>query len=201
MSQTIAINLAVEDALSEVVLRKMLESCERPFEVANCYYQGGFGYLKKRISGFNNAARGVPFLVLTDLDRSECAPTLISEWLPNHRHPNLLFRVAVREVEAWLLAHRPAFVKFLAVSEAHIPLSPESIDDPKRTLISAARRSKRREIREAIVPAEGTTAKQGPDYNSCLARFVTDVWNPHAAKQHADSLKRAMRCLEQFSQS
>lgn len=201
MSQTIAINLAVEDALSEAVLRKMLESCVRPFEVANCYGRGGFGYLKKQIGGFNNASRSVPFLVLTDLDRCECAPALIAEWLPNPRHSNLLFRVAVREVEAWLLAHRPAIAEFLAVSEAHIPLMPETLDDPKLTLISAARRSRRREIREAIVPAAGTTAKQGPDYNSCLARFVAEAWDPHAAQKHADSLKRALRRLENFAPS
>lgn len=199
MSGPIALNLAVEDSLSEAVLRRMLAVLGSRFEVANCFGHGGFGYLKKSVKGFNNAAKGIPFLLLTDLDKDECAPSLIAEWLPVTRHHNLLFRVAVREVEAWLLAHRSALADYFAVSEAHIPVDPESLPDPKQSLIAAARKSRRREIREAIVPAAGTSAKQGPDYNACLGRFVIENWDPHEAQKQSDSLKRTMRCLAKFA--
>jgi len=43
------------------------------------------------------------------------------KWLPYPKHPNLLFRVAVKEVEAWLLAHRAAFATFLGISDKLIP--------------------------------------------------------------------------------
>jgi hypothetical protein len=104
----IPINLAVEDELSEVVSRKLLKVTRRSYVVGACYSQGGFGYLRKKISGFNNAAKGTPFFVLTDLDRGPCASALIGEWLPSPipKHPNLILRVAVQEVEAWLLAAR-----------------------------------------------------------------------------------------------
>jgi len=76
MMQPIPIHIAVEDPLSEAVLRKILICSNRPYIVGSCFNRGGFGYLKKNIRGFNNAAKGTPFLVLTDLDRTECAPVL-----------------------------------------------------------------------------------------------------------------------------
>ena len=54
MSLLIPINLAVEDDLSESVLRKILQD---RYVVGNCYKRGGFGYLKKNIAGFNPSAR------------------------------------------------------------------------------------------------------------------------------------------------
>jgi hypothetical protein len=48
---SIPINLAVEDALSEAVLREMLKQSQRPFSIGNCLMNSGYGYLKKNISG------------------------------------------------------------------------------------------------------------------------------------------------------
>jgi hypothetical protein len=117
----IPINLAVEDLLSEAVLRKILLYSEKPYAIGTCFCKGGYDYLKKSILGFNNAAKATPFLVLTDLDRTECPPVLLREWLPYPKHPNLIFRVAVKEVEAWLLAHRDAFARFLGIQRRLIP--------------------------------------------------------------------------------
>ena len=104
----IPVNLATEDELSETVLLKVLKHLNR-FAVGNCYRRGGYGYLRKTISGWNGAARGIPFVLLTDLDDCECPQKLLETWLGTTRHPNLLFRVAVREVESWLLADREFF--------------------------------------------------------------------------------------------
>ena len=116
------VNLAVEDDLSEVVLRTMLHKSGRQYAVCFCYGRSGFGYLKRKIVGFNNAAKGTPFLVLTDLDKKECAPLLIQEWLQVPKHPNLLFRIAVRSVESWLLADRTSFASYLGVQRNSIPV-------------------------------------------------------------------------------
>ncbi len=99
----IPLNLATEDELSETVLLKLLSETGR-YSVGQTYRQGGFGYLKRTISGWNAAAVGTPFLVLTDLDEAACPASLLRSWLPTPPHPNLIFRVAVREVESWLLA-------------------------------------------------------------------------------------------------
>jgi hypothetical protein len=98
---------------------------------------------------------------LTDLDQHGCAPEIIKGWLREQPHGNLVFRVAVREVEAWLLADRVGFAKFLDVSIDLLPQEPDEVLDPKQTLINLARRSRIRSLREALVPRERSTAVQG----------------------------------------
>jgi hypothetical protein len=65
----IPVNLAVEDALSEAALRRILQVVNREYAIGFVYNQGGFGYLKRITPGLNNAAKGTPFLLLTDLDK------------------------------------------------------------------------------------------------------------------------------------
>ena len=195
MSLLIPINLAVEDDLSEAVLRRILQT---RYDVGVCYKRGGFGYLKKTIRGFNNASKGMPHIVLTDLDRGGCAPALIKEWLSVPIHHNLLFRVAVREVESWVLADRDRFAKFLGIRKTLVPVNVDAIDDPKKCLINLARNSRKRNLREDIVPTEGSTAKQGPDYNGRLKSFVEEFWNPYEAMHNSPSLRRTIRAVEKF---
>lgn len=197
--QPIPINLAVEDFLSEAVLRKILRFTRKPYATGTCFCKGGYGYLKKNIQGFNHAAKTTPFLVLTDLDNIECPPTLIKEWLPHPKHPNLLFRVAVREIEAWLLAHREAFAKFLGIKTHSIPSNVDTISDPKQFLLSLAKKSKKRQLREAITPAPGSTARVGPDYNGQLGLFVERVWDVATASQHSPSLQRTVKVVKDFN--
>lgn len=193
----IPINLATEDELSEVALSKLLSETDR-YAVGFRYRKGGFGYLRKTIHGWNRAAKSTPFLVLTDLDEVPCASALIEEWLAVPRHPNLLFRVAVREIESWLLADSENFSKFLGVRPSVIPKNPDELEDPKATLIQVASASRFSEIRESIVPRRGSTAKQGPDYNGCLGRFVREFWDVDAAKRNSPSLARTVHRLATF---
>jgi hypothetical protein len=197
MSEGFIINLAFEDPLHEAVLRKIL--FQFSFSVGRCFSHGGYGYLKTKIQGFNNAARVTPFLVLADLDKIECAPILIKEWLPFPRHPNLLFRVAVREVESWVLAHRNAFSKYLGIDKNKIPVSVDEIFDPKQFLINLARKSRYKELREAIVPRSGSSAQQGPDYNGKLAIFVNDYWDVATAARNSPSLQKMLNALVSYN--
>jgi len=196
--QRIPLDIVVEDTLSETVFAKLLEHSGKPYVLGACYRKGGFGYIKKNISGFNRAARGRPFFVLTDLDQYECAPDLIREWLQEPMTANFVFRVAVREVEAWLLADRDGIADFLGVSVQSIPLDAEDIDDPKLLIIQLGRTSRRRDIRADIAPPTGSTAKQGPDYNARLQSFVMTTWSVDAACSRSDSLFRAVRRLRTF---
>jgi hypothetical protein len=196
----IPINLVVEDELSVVVLRKILDHSARPFVVGAVYGNEGFGYVKSRLRAFNQAAKGMAYLLLVDLDRAECAPVLIREWFGAvRRHPNLLFRVAAREVEAWLLAHRSAFARFARIRELLVPGDVEKIPDPKRCVIDLVSRSRSRGLRNDVVPRPGSTSRQGPNYNAALARFVLTDWDPGEAMQRADSLRRLVNVLNVFS--
>ncbi len=134
--------------------------------------------------------------MLTDLDQCPCASALITDWMGNvRRHHKLLLRVAVREVEAWLLADPQPLANFLNVSASRIPTAPDQLPDPKRTLVQLARRSRTRSIRMDIAPAEGSTATQGPNYNGALRPFVENEWNPQQARISSPSLDRAIRAI------
>lgn len=143
----IPINLVFEDVLSEAVIKQMLKQSQRPFSVGNCLNKRGNDQIKKNLLGFNHAAKGMPYLVLTDLDKADCPLVILSEWLTQPKHPNLLFRIAVKEVEAWLLAHRAAFAEFLGISIDLIPVDADRIPDPKQLLINLAKKSKKRNLR------------------------------------------------------
>ena len=175
----------------------MLEQTRRPYEVWSCLGSRGKDYIRDRISGFNGAARGMPYLVLADLDDIECAPLLVRAWLPGRPHPNLVFRIAVREVEAWVLAHRGAFARFLGIPRERIPEDVETIARPKEFLISLARKSRKTRLVEDIIP-RGETSRQGPDYNGRLGQFVRTDWDIHEAMHHSDSLRRAYQALLAF---
>ena len=197
----IPINLAVEDDLSEWVLRVLIDYVNREYSIGTTYGRNGFGYLRKTVRGWNTAARGIPFVLLTDLDKATCPADLIQEWLGVPLHPNLIFRVAVREVESWLLADVRNLASYLTVRQSMIPTNCDALDDPKAELVKVANRAKSRDIRERIVPSPGSTAKQGPDYNGCLGVFVRDHWDIGEACAASASLNRAFQRLKTFEPS
>lgn len=203
MSALISIRLAVEDDLSEYVLRRVLRERRVSYCVGPVYKHGGFGYLKKRASGFNNAAKASPFLLLTDLDEHLCPPALIASWIPGALHRDFLLRVAVREVEAWLLGDDQGFIRFLALQGTKRIHDPEALKDPKGTLLKLAARVRKRDVREALVRTDLRTGSlsQGPDYNGTLAEFVLDKWDIGCAIARCPSLARLCKALDRLEQN
>ncbi len=196
--EIIYFSIAVEDELSEITTRQLIKKSSPQFQVATVYREDGFGYLKRKIDKFNNASKAMPFFVLTDLDNYACATELKTAWLKSAAHPNFLFRVAVREVESWLLADAKGIAMFMGVSKDLIPDTPDALPNPKAKLIELAKRSSKREIREDIVPKKNSTMKIGPNYNARLSSFVNHAWNLQTAIEHSDSLKRAFNALKNF---
>lgn len=193
MSSSLSVNILVEGDLDEAVLKKVLDFVD--IEVTNVYGRRGKNYLKENVGRFNQAARHGKWVLLVDLNKdAECPPPLIASWLPA-RHPNLQFRVAVRAIEAWLLAERKEMARFLAVSPQRIPMVPEEEQRPKNTLIDLARYSKSRSIRSDIVPPEGSSASQGKLYTTRLIEFALRYWNPRRAAANSPSLKRSLDSL------
>ncbi len=194
----IPITLAVEDELSNVVARKVLTAVGR-YSVVATYGRQGNTFLKKKLKAYNSAAAHGVWLVMTDLDQALCPPSLIVEWFgKTKRDSNLLFAVVVREVEAWLLADREGFARFGGMRVASIPLKPEQIQNPKEELIRLMRLSRKRELREDIVPAEGTGRRQGFNYNGTLSLYVRDFWSLPIAQANSASLDRLVRMLREF---
>lgn len=191
------ISAAVEGVTDEAVVRRLVAHVGA--EPGTVYGRVGKPHLKERIAGYNNAARHAPWFVLVDLDRdADCAPPLVAGWLPEPA-PLLCFRVAVRAVEAWLLADADAIAGFLGVARKKIPGDPDALPAPKQALVNLARASRRRAVREDIVPREGSGRPVGPAYASRLIEFASSSWRPAAAADRSDSLRRAIACLRNLA--
>lgn len=193
------VNLVVEDELSEWICRKLLAHVS--LEAGIVYGKQGFGYIKTRLQGFNHAAKGTPYLVLADLDRFECAAGLWDAWVPKvPRHRNLIFRIAVREVESWLLADGQNLNRFFGLKGQELFSNPDELADPKREVLAIAAKSPKRKLREAIVfQTRDGRLLQGPDYNFSLIGFVENGWNLERAMGKSESLKRAVQAIDRFA--
>jgi len=192
------ITLAVEGVTDEAVAKRLL--LEAGLEPGPVYGRGGKRTLDERLAGYNNAARFSSWLVLRDLDDdAPCAPDLRRKLLPNPAQ-RMRLQIAVHAIEAWLLADGESLSDFLSVSRTRVPDSPEVVLHPKRVLVELARRSRRRAIREALVPAPGTTARVGPGYAAALIEFAAQHWRPHVAASRSESLARLRSFLRAVSQ-
>ena len=191
------ITLVVEDSLSEAVGRKIVDQSDNNISITRCLGKKGFGYLKARINNFNSAAKTEPIFVLTDQDIG-CPPDKINNWFNGKPHANLIFRIAVMEIESWIMADRKALAEFLAISPANFPQNMDEIPDPKNFLLAKAKKSRKRGLKEDIIPKEGSIAKVGPNYNARLSDFVRNTWDVHRAIRHSESLSRAFKKLRSF---
>ena len=189
--------LATEDALSEAIGQRLVEDTDSDLAVTQLLRRRGFGYLKSRMRNFCELARHTPVLLLTDLDKEDCPATLIGDWSRRDAIPRqLLFRVAVRQVESWLLADRDGMARLLNISVRHLPRDPDSLPNAKRSLLQLSQRAPRA-MREDLVGETGATAAQGLGYNSVLSKFVRSSWNPSQAILRSNSLARTrMRLTE-----
>lgn len=183
---------AVEGEVDEAVFARLVISAggaPRP-----PYGKHGRQTLLSHLHGYNLAAARTPWLVLVDLDDDDCAPDLIARYLPRPS-PLMAFRVAVREVEAWLLADAERLSSFLGVSPARIPLDPDAVAEPKDAMVHLAAGSRRRDIKADMVPRPSSGRRVGPAYNSRLVEFVIDGdagWSIENASVRSDSLRRAV---------
>jgi hypothetical protein len=183
--------VAVEGETDLAVIETICESMGLRIRVP--YVCDGVSNLRRRLPGFNDAARYSPWLVVTDLDNRECAAGYRRDLVPAPS-PGMCLRIAVRETEAWVLAHREAVAAWLCVSQDLVPLAPDELPDPKQALITLARRSKR-VLREDLVPRPGSGRLVGPAYASRLREFAHGDWKAEVARTCSPSLDRAMRAL------
>lgn len=187
------VRCAVEGDLDEAIARRLLE--HSALEPGKVYGRMGKQHLRQNIGGYANAARHTPWLVLVDLDdEAPCGGELVEAWMPD-RPAMLALRVAVREVEAWLLGDRTGIARFLNVSRDIVPRSPDALVDPKTSLVNIARRSRTRAVREGLPPRPGSGRSIGPLYVTELSRFVRDHWDVDAATTQSSSLARCLAAL------
>ncbi len=187
--------LATEDELSEAVGIKLLIECCPNLSLQHRLGRKGNGYLRARLANFNQMARYQHVLILTDLDAAACPLRLLRTWAGNLRiHDRLSLRIAVREIESWLLADHVAMRALLGSDKVRLPEDPDMLAYPKAKLLQLAE-SAPRAVREDICRRQGAVASQGLGYNARLSAFVREHWMPHRAAERSSSLQRACRKL------
>ncbi|MCP4714049.1 MAG: hypothetical protein GY868_02945 [Deltaproteobacteria bacterium] len=164
---------------------------------------GGAGAIKAKAPVFQKMAKaGLYTFVLTDLDSEECAATLIRNWfaIPKGQFINLpievSFRVAVCEVESWIMADRDAFAQFLGIAKVNFPLTPDDLLDPKQHLFNILRRKGLKKWHKEMLPKGSSHI--GPLYNEILCEFIVRKWSPMRAAKLSPSLKRAFVALQRL---
>ena len=109
--------LAVEDSLSDVVSTKILKhfGIEIIQRIPNTYQ--GKSYLQRRANELNRSTAGPLYVFMfADLDSPQtCVPELIQSWVKAPLKPDFFLRVAVMEIESWIMADRRALATFLSI--------------------------------------------------------------------------------------
>jgi Domain of unknown function (DUF4276) len=188
--------LAAEDIPGLAVGRKLIAEA-KPLTVYREENARGNGRLKKNVKSYDEMGRcGLPVLMLTDLDSFECATALKNTWLKHDTAADFLFRICVREVEAWLLGHCSAMAELLRIPMSQISSNPEQLADPKAELIRLAQRSPAK-IRKAITPVG--TSSIGPGYNDLFETFIRESWVPEVAAKSCPSLEKTRRRIAELA--
>jgi len=192
-----SIAIATEDELSEQVGKRLVS--EAGLEVSMVLRKNGNGYLRSSIAKFATMALHHPVLVITDLDTGHSPAHLRMQWLNQKKTPDgLLFHVAVREVEAWLLADHVGMKKLLGAKIGKLPEAPESLRDPKASFLGIASKAPR-DIRSDLVSERNSMAAQGLGYNTRLGQFASTHWKPDEAALRSPSLAALRTDLAELS--
>ncbi len=192
--------LAAEDRLG-LALGSRLVGEQPALQIWRKDDSGGCVKLKVDVGKYNQMAGiGYPVLLLTDLDRRPCCTDLLNSWLGEGRKPNLnfLLRICVREAEAWLLAHPAPLARLFKLSVSRFPTQPETLADPKAELLKLAAKAPAK-IRKALLPAAGSSATIGREYNDVLCPLVRGEWDIEEASRRAPSLQRARSRIRELA--
>lgn len=187
----------VEGQADETIVRRLAQLAG--FLECKIYGREGKGFIKARRAKYSQAASfHAPYLILVDLDRdADCAPQFLRNWAVGSK-PHLVFAVAVRTIETWVMADQKKFAQFFGVPEGKVPSRPEELVNPKLELINLARGSTKREIKQGIVPMN-SSAREGPLYNTLIGEFVDGGgWRPDFAAKSSPSLERTIRRLKEM---
>lgn len=185
------VNVAGEGRVDVIVATRLLATAGLGVELK--IETGGSGRLDQKLAGYQRSSDHLPWLILRDLDQAPCAPALLQR-LGVRATAMFSVRIPVRAIEAWLLADDERLAAFLDVPRSAIPADPDILTAPKLAVVAAARRSRSKRRRDAMVPQSDRMAV-GPGYAAALEQFATSEWRPDRARQRSASLERALRAV------
>jgi len=188
------IAVATEDQLSEAIALRLLADVQAPHYITHRLRKGGFGYLRSKMGSWYQMAQHQVMVVLTDLDRANCLVEFREQWLTAHPPENLVFRVAVREVESWVLADHIA-MRALIGPRGVLPPAPDSLADPKQVLLALVKGAPT-PVRDDLLKVVDGNLAQGLGYNARLTAWVESEWCPNRTAERSPSLARARNRLQ-----
>lgn len=189
------VKVVVEGTVDFAVAQRLLARVDATATLA-ADFRGKQPILEK-LNGYVIASRHQPWFVLIDLDDDDCATALISPWLPLDSG-QIAVRVAVREIEAWLLADSE-FARVLRVPTNTLPVAPDDVSTPKRVVVELVRsHCQTKRIRSAVLPTRGS-GSIGTGYKALLIDFIREHWDPDRAAERSESLRRCLTALERLT--
>lgn len=195
------VRVVMEGTSDLAAVEKVVASRGAHVDLERAIIAGGKTNLDPRIHSYNAAAKHGAWFVLRDADHDghDCPVALRNSLLPeDQKTGSLCLRLAVRSLEAWLLADRDAVVDHFLVPRSRIPARPEEEHQPKQTFVNACRSSRRSDVRKGVVPPAGSPRDVGPEYVAFATEFFQQSWRPDEAATAAPSLKRALAEIDQL---
>ncbi len=183
------IAIATEDQLSEAIVLRLISEIPTPHQITFKLGKRGNGYLRSKMNSWYQMAQLQVMVILTDLDRANCLVEFRDQWLVVAPPQNLILRIAVREVESWVLADHVA-LRALIGAKGVLPAAPDDLADPKQSLLGLAGNAPR-QIREDLLKTIDGNMAQGLGYNARLTAWVNSEWSPQRAADRSPSLARA----------
>ncbi len=203
-AEVTSVGLVVEGFTDRAAGEALLRSKGLDVDYRRVIVTNGKSTLDRRLDKYNEAAKRAPWLVLRDADRDadDCVVQLRHALLPQaNQAAAMCFRLAVRSLDAWLMADQGAFSEFFGVSPSSVPAAPDSLDDPKRELVAACRRSHKALIRKGMTPPSGSVRATGPEYASMVSEYAATAWRPMLAANASPSLARALHDIDRLIQN
>jgi len=208
MKQGIYCYSYVEDVLSKAVVCKivayvnsLLIAKELSFRPGFPSVTGGNGRLRSIAQRFIPSAKaGLCVIIVTDLDTVPTPNELGKVWFNINCLSELphafIFRIAIREIESWIMADRVGFSTYMSFSMSNLPVQVDDIADPKGYLLNLIQRKCNKKWQKDMLPLKSQHI--GLEYNPRLVRFIEESWNVENAMKSSESLFRSINRIVDY---
>ena len=199
-----------EDPVTRAVIYRLVKEYAPDLHIKHSLPARG-GEVKSKIAAFNQLAMAYPVILLADMDNDPCPPVTKSNLLKNVRSISTEFvvNIAVDEAETWLFADKVGFVRYFDIPMDSMPESRlqkfqgmkarMEVDVPMKSsyflthfLISSSRSQI---FREQI---GSSSSCKGKEYNSAILPFISDSWDPEAARMNSYSLDKMIQRIQRL---
>ncbi len=185
----------VEDDTHRIFVELLVPETAKSISVVK-----GCGYFHSHMKKLKNMSQSQRVVVMLDKDIDDiCIQDRISGYIPFEQYsslPNLMFLIPVNEIESWILADRQGFAEHFKVPLNKLPQNPDTLDNPKESLINIIRQYSIKMYKDDLVPIG--SEPYGRNYFNTMKHFIHNKWSQERATQNSPSLKKCLEHIEQY---